>query len=81
MPKGKQWKPTESERQRSIAARLEIIAALRERNARLAVEWEADRDYAEAIKEAERGDPTRLINHFTPSSRLPKTTAPLWLRT
>jgi hypothetical protein len=44
--------------------RQKAIAALRERDARLATEWEADKDYAEALKEAEKGDPTRLINRL-----------------
>ena len=42
MPKGKQWKLTESERQKLSAAQREIIAALRERDARLAIAWDVD---------------------------------------
>jgi hypothetical protein len=44
---------------------------LRERLARLATEWEADRDYSQAIKMAERGDRTRLVNRLR--AKLPLT--------
>jgi hypothetical protein len=47
-----------------------LPAVLSEKSARLATEWEADRDYAEAIQQAESGDPTRLINRLRAKRRL-----------
>jgi hypothetical protein len=48
-----------------------LSTILREEDARLATEWEADRDYAAAIQEAEEGDPTRLINRLRAKRPLP----------